>query len=321
MRYTATSADDGKTVKELIAELLHPSAKLLKALKYRPDGILLSGCRVTVRATVHAGDVLTLAMDDASYTGGAEPVDLPIEILYEDDDLVVPAKPGNMPTHPSHDHYLDTVANALAYRYRNAGAPFVFRPINRLDRETSGLLLVARNRLAAGRLTESMQRGEIRKTYLAVLCGDTLPDRGGIDLPLHRSAASIIVREICSPDAPDADPSRTRYRVLARRGGYSLVEAVPLTGRTHQLRVHFASQGCPIVGDTLYGIADKRIGRQALHAHTLSFPHPVSGSRLSFTAPLPSDMACLIAELFPESRIGTEAPEHFLETFRKGEPT
>ena len=303
MRYTATQEDDGKTVKLLITELLHPSARLLKALKYRPDGILLSGSRVTVRATVHTGDVLELALDDSFYTGGAEPVDLPIDILYEDDELVVPAKPGNMPTHPSHDHYRDTVANALAYRYRNAGVPFVFRPINRLDRETSGLLLVARNKLAAGRLTVSMQSGEIHKTYLAVLCGESLPDQGELSLPLHRSAASIIVREVCPPDAPDAEPSLTRYRVLVRRGGYSLVEAAPVTGRTHQLRVHFASQGCPIVGDSLYGTADARIGRQVLHAHTLSFPHPATGARLAFTAPLPADMAALIAELFPETQI------------------
>ena len=159
MRYTVREEDGGKTVKTLIGELLHPSTRMLKTLKYREDGIRLCGARVTVRAVVHPGDVLELAMDDLPRKAGPEPVDLPVAILYEDADLVVPSKPGNMPTHPSHDHYRDTVANALAYRYREDGTPFVFRPINRLDRETSGLLLVARNKLAAGRLTVSMQAG------------------------------------------------------------------------------------------------------------------------------------------------------------------
>ena len=302
MQYTVKAEDSGKTVKELITELLQPSAKMLKYLKYREDGILLGGTRVTVRATVQEGDLLELSLLDPQDARGPEAVDLPLTILYEDADLVVPSKAGNMPTHPSRDHYRDTVANALAYRYRNEATPFVFRPINRLDRETSGLLLVARNKLAAGRLTKSMQAGEIRKTYLAVLSADTLEDAGEIDLPLHRSAASIIVREVCSPETPDAEPSRTRFRVLAKRNGYALAEAQPLTGRTHQLRVHFASLGCPIVGDTLYGSADPRIGRQALHARSLSFPHPSGQERLTLTAPLPEDIAGLIGTVFPEMK-------------------
>lgn len=299
MQYTVKPEDSGKTVKELIAGLLHPSSKMLKYLKYREDGILLNGVRVTVRAIPRPGDILTLSLTDAPDATGPEPVALPLTVLYEDCDLTVPVKPGNMPTHPSHNHHRDTVANALAYRYRQDGIPYVFRPVNRLDRETSGLLLVARNKLAAGRLTASMQAGEIRKTYLAVLVGEDIPDAGEIDRPLHRTAASIIVREVCAPDVPDAEPSLTRYRTLCRANGYSLVEASPVTGKTHQLRVHFASVGHPIVGDTLYGTPDGIIGRQALHAHTLTFPHPTTGERLTFTAPVPDDMERLIACRFP----------------------
>ncbi len=300
MRYKIAEKDDGKSVKTVIGEWIHPSSKMLKSLKYRPNGIMLNGRQVTVRATVRTGDCLELLTEDTDSGNLPEPVDLPIEILYEDGDIVVPSKLGNMPTHPSHDHRTDTVANALAYRYKGENSPFVFRPINRLDRETSGLLLVARSKLSAGRLTVSMQSGQIHKTYLAVLYGSLPTAEGEIDLPLHRSAKSIIVREICSPDTPDAEPSLTKFRVLEERNGYSLVEAKPMTGRTHQLRVHFASQGCPILGDSLYGTADNRIGRQALHARSLTFPHPTTNEILTFTAPLPKDFSDLVCNLFPD---------------------
>lgn len=203
MRYTARPEDGGKTVKALIGELIRPSTKLLKALKYREDGILLSGKRVTVRAVVQAGDVLELALEnDPPAANAPEPVDLPIGILFEDADLVVPTKPGNMPTHPSHDHHRDTVANALAYRYRDAGA-YIFRPVNRLDRETSGLLLVARNRLAAGRLTGGdAVRGDSQNLSCRTSRGAVFGCGLKLRLPLHRSRTSIIVREICRRTRP-----------------------------------------------------------------------------------------------------------------------
>lgn len=299
MRFTVTEADNGITVRDFLRRHLTLSTKMLKYLKYREDGITVNGVRQTVRRRLETGDLLELATTDAESPEELEPVDLPLEILYEDADVTVPCKPADMPTHPSHEHTRDTVANALAYRYRTMGVPFVFRPVNRLDRDTSGLLLIARNKMAAGFLTKAMQAGGIRKTYLAVLEGEELPDGGVIDTPLHRSAKSIIVREICAPDVPDAEPSRTEYRVLARGGGHSLVEARPITGRTHQLRVHFASLGHPIVGDTLYGNPSDRIGRQALHARTLTFPRPSDGTVMTFTAPLPNDLAKLISDLFP----------------------
>lgn len=299
MQYTVTAQEDARTVKELITVLLHPSSKMLKYLKYQENGILLNGKHVTVRAIVHTGDVLTLSLQDPPGTRGPEPVDLPITILYEDADLVVPSKPGNMPTHPSHDHYRDTVANALAHRYQAANSAYVFRPINRLDRETSGLLLIARSKLAAGRLTAAMQAGEIQKSYLAVLHGEGIADEGEIRFPLHRSAQSIIIREICTPDTPDAEPATTRYRVIARENNCCLVQAFPITGRTHQLRVHFAALGCPILADTLYGAPDARIARQALHAWSLSFPHPITSERITITAPLPNDLRVLIDQCFP----------------------
>ncbi|MBQ7347370.1 MAG: RluA family pseudouridine synthase [Clostridia bacterium] len=298
MQMTIPHAFDGVLLRSFLRVELRLSAKMIKHLKFLPDGILINGEHVTVRYVLKAGDLLSLSVED-SENADIEPVDLPVEILYEDADIVIPSKPANMPTHPSHDHYGDTVANALAFRYRESGVPFVFRPVNRLDRNTSGLLLIARNRPTAGRLTEQMKKKQIEKTYLAVLDGEMSEKDGVIDACLHRTEQSIILREVCPPDAPDADTALTAYTVLAAGNGHTLVEARPLTGRTHQLRVHFASVGHPITGDDLYGTPSPDISRHALHARTLAFSHPTTGEKMEIRAPLPSDFQKLLQLYFP----------------------
>ncbi|MBQ9784828.1 MAG: RluA family pseudouridine synthase [Clostridia bacterium] len=299
MQITISKEWDGRLLRDFLRAELNLSAKMLKYLKYRNAGICVNGTRCTVRYVLREGDLLTLETEDRASSPDLLAVELPLDVLYEDDDLVVPSKPCDMPTHPSHDHHNDTVANALAFRYAQRSIPFVFRPINRLDRNTSGLLLVARNKTAAGRLTQAMQAGEIRKQYVAVLDGEMRERTGEIDVPLHRTKESIILREVCTPDAPDADPARTLYTVLAVENGHTLVSASPVTGRTHQLRVHFASIGHPITGDDLYGTPTPLIPRHALHARTLSFPHPTTGERMTLNAPLAPDMDALIHTLFP----------------------
>ena len=289
----------GECVRRVLQNELKLSTKMIKFLKYTPFGITVDGKAVTVRHILQMGECLSLAIEDSESSPALAPVDLPLDILYEDDDIVVPAKPADMPTHPSHDHYTDTVANALAFRYEKEGIPFVFRPINRLDRNTSGLLLISRNKRAAGKLTQSMQKGDIKKTYLAVTVGEMAEKEGVIDAPLHRTKESIIVREVCSPAAPDADAACTEYRVLAVENGYSLVLVRPLTGRTHQIRVHFAHAGHPLVGDDLYGTPTPLIARHALHAYQLSFPHPMTEESITLSAPLCADMRSLIEACFP----------------------
>lgn len=307
MRIEINDALAGKTLGQLLRLELRFSTKMIKYLKYRPDGMIVNGERKTVRYVLQSGDILELATEDAEASPKLRAVKLPLEILYEDNDLVVPVKPANMPTHPSHDHYDDTVANALAYRYEKSGNPFVFRPINRLDRNTSGLLLIARHKAAAGILTRSMQEGRIQKKYLAILDGEMPPvENGRIEACLHRTAESIIVREVCSPDTPDADPSVTEYRVLAVENRHTLVEAAPITGRTHQLRVHFAHLGYPITGDDLYGTPSDAIDRHALHARSLSFPLPSTDQIITLTAPLTEDFAKLLREYFPDHPLLTE---------------
>jgi 23S rRNA pseudouridine1911/1915/1917 synthase len=304
----------GQCVRRVLQVELKLSTKLIRSLKYRPLGIAVDGKPVTVRYILSLGECLSLAVEDSESSPALTPVELPLDILYEDDDIVVPAKPADMPTHPSHDHYTDTVANALAFRYQKEGIPFVFRPINRLDRNTSGLLLIARNKRAAGKLTQSMQKGEIKKTYFAVAVGEMREREGVIDAPLHRTKESIIVREVCAPDAPDADAACTEYRVLAAENGYSLVLVRPLTGRTHQIRVHFAHAGHALVGDDLYGTPTPLIGRHALHAYTLSFPHPLTEENMTLTAPLCEDMRGLIENLFPTSLLKGALDEYTKDT-------
>lgn len=300
---------DGRLLRSYLKLTLGLSTAVLSKLKNHEQGIMVNGQRVTVRYILREGDVLELKDRDTPETATEHviPCKLPLDVLYEDDHVIALNKPANMPTHPSHDHYDDTVANALAYRYEKNQTPFVFRPINRLDRNTSGLLLIARHKAAAGILTRAMQEGRIQKKYLAILDGEMpLLENGRIDACLHRTAASIIVREVCPPDTPDADPSVTEYRVLAVANGHTLVEATPVTGRTHQLRVHFSHLGYPITGDDLYGMPSEQIDRHALHARSLSFPLPSNDQIITLTAPLTEDFAKLLGLYFPNHPLLTE---------------
>jgi len=290
---------EGKTILEIMKKTLGISSALRKHLKFLEDGILLNGEHATVRKVVAAGDLLSLKTEDETASDSLLAVDLPISVIYEDNDIVVPNKPPFMPTHPSRNHYEDTLANALAFRYKSADIPFVFRSVNRLDRNTSGLVLIARNRMAAGYLSEALRNGDIEKTYIAILCGIPEKSEGRIETYMRRTAESIIVRQVCQ-EGEGGDYALTLYRTLSSNNGYSLVAATPVTGRTHQLRVHFASIGCPILGDDMYGEGSKLIGRHALHAYSLTFPLPSTKERITLTAPLFDDMRSAISALFPD---------------------
>ncbi len=300
MRYVVSAKDAGKTVKELLSGQLGLSKAFIKHLKFLENGIMLDGERVTVRKVLSEGDILTLALEDESTPEHLTPVNIPLDIVYEDEYIILPNKPPFMPTHPSHLHHGDTLADALAYRYSKSGTPFVFRPVNRLDRNTSGITLIAKDRISAARLTEAMKSNKISKQYVAILEGELTENEGVIETYMKRTAESIIVRQNCA-EGEGGDYALTQYYVLARAKGYTLILALPKTGRTHQLRVHFAGLGCPIVGDELYGKESPLISRHALHALSLSLPHPISRERLTLTAPLPKDMDSLVGELFDMS--------------------
>lgn len=287
IRHTVSTEEEGMPLRTLLKEKLALSHRTLSALKRKENGILLNGAHVTVRAVLHEGDILLLSEEDDT-DGTVTPVCLPLSILYEDEDITVCNKPSNMPTHPSFRHHSDTLANALAYRYREK--PYVFRAVNRLDRETDGVVLTANNARAASLLSQSMQKGLFCKEYFAIVKGEA-PESGVIDRPIRRQKESIILREV----AEDGDAARTSFVRVCTKNGFSLLRVLPQTGRTHQIRVHLASIGFPIAGDALYG-GDTSFPRTMLHAHSLRFPHPRSGEMLTVCAPFPDDFTALFPD-------------------------
>lgn len=296
VRFVVAERDHGKLLRTYLREL-GVSAALAARLKRLDDGILLNGRRVTVRAVLSEGDVLELAIEEREPLSHVVPRSIPVEILLETEDLLVVSKAANMPTHPSHGHFEDTLANGLAYHYQVDGLPFRPRFINRLDRNTTGIVLVARHALSASTLSAAMARGEIQKTYLALVQG-RMKENTVIETGIRRQAESVIFREVCA--LSEGDYAKTVVEVLAAGDAFSLVRLLPATGRTHQLRVHMASVGHPLLGDELYGDGTG-LRRHALHAAMLCFPHPRSGERITVRAALPQDMALKIQELGEEA--------------------
>ncbi len=302
MDYIITSSQNGKTIKDILRCDLGLSVAFIKHLKFSENGILLNGAHATVRKTVTEGDTLSLMLEDTENGERLTPTYIPLSIVFEDNSVIIPNKPPFMPTHPSHLHHGDTLADALAYRYVTQNQPFVFRPVNRLDRNTSGLTIIAKNRIAAAQLTRDMQAHHIKKQYAAILKGELPHTEGKIETYMRRTEESIIVRQNCA-EGEGGDYALTEYKVLAAKNGMSLVLAVPRTGRTHQLRVHFAGLGCPILGDDLYGDKEEAplISRHALHALKLRFPHPESRDIVSVCAPLHHDILSLVHSFFGDS--------------------
>lgn len=200
-------------------------------------------------------------------------------------------KPAGMPIHPSQNNRENTLGNALAWYFASQNRPFVFRCINRLDKDTSGLTIVAKHIISAGMLSSMIaSKGEngIRREYLAIVHGTVTPPHGIINAPIARKEGSIIRRTV---DWERGEHAVTHYQVLDSKNGYSLVSLLLETGRTHQIRVHMKHLGFPLVGDSLYHPETSQMSRQALHAHKLDFKHPITGACMHFTAPVPEDMA------------------------------
>ena len=296
MRFVIKKEDDGKLLRTFLRE--HGfSAALTAKLKRDERGLMQNGNRVTVRAVLHVGDVVELGVEQRKTDGHVVPSALPITVLLETDDLLVLNKAADMPTHPSHGHFEDTLANALCYHFSTPSAPFCPRFINRLDRNTTGVVLVAMHALSASILGRAMADGQMQKTYLALVHG-RLDQTQEIVTGIRRREESIIFREACEVEAGEL--AVTVVEPLATNGEVTLVRLLPQTGRTHQLRVHMAHIGHPLLGDDLYG-AEDNFPRHALHAASLSFSDPSTGERKTVYAPLPCDMMSVVQALGKEA--------------------
>lgn len=287
----------GLSVKEILTDKLQFSKRAIASLKNRPDGILINGEHATVRAIIRENDVLEINCEDITDSEKLVPSSILPDVIYEDDGIIALNKPPFMPTHQSQGHFYDTLANSLAHYFSLQGRPFVFRSVNRLDRNTSGIVLVAKDRLASSKLSNQMKDNKISKSYIAILEGNLPQGKGKIETYIRRREQSIIVREVCE-ECDDAKIAITEYEVIASNNGLSLVLATPITGRTHQLRVHFAHLGAQILGDDLYGNPSTLINRHALHAYRLCFFNTQNDEKTELFAPLPDDMAKIIEKYF-----------------------
>ena len=296
---TLTVKDDlaGKTVKYLLLDRLKFSRAAVGALKKRPDGILVNGEHKTVRYLLKEGDTVALALEDTEPSPRITPSPGPIEILFEDEYLLAVNKPPHMAVHPSKKLQDDTLAGRILYhRY-----PMVFRAAGRLDRDTSGVVISAKNKMVSGKFFELIRRHGIRKEYLVLTESDREPPEAGvIDLCMRRRPDSYMVRYCFERDGTEkeSEVAVTEFSLLASKPPYHLFLASPVTGRTHQLRAHFAAIGFPLAGDTLYHRASPIIPRQGLHAYRLTFPHPVTGTEISVAAPLPEDFLSALTAAF-----------------------
>lgn len=259
----------------------------LTQLKKMPESILINGVWSYMRTPLHSGDILTVHIRETESSPNIPPVELPLDIVYEDEDIVVVNKPAGMPVHPSLNNYRNSLANALMYYYQQQDKPFIFRCTNRLDRDTSGLTVIAKHMVSSSILSSMTARHEIEREYLAIVRGSVTPSSGTIDAPIGRTGSSLIERKI---DFEHGERAVTHYHVVKEENGHSLVSLILETGRTHQIRVHMKYIGFPLVGDYLYNPDMEYIQRQALHSCRLSFRHPITGKHMEFTADLPEDM-------------------------------
>lgn len=330
--YRVPESEDGMLLKTILQKRMKVSRKLLSRLKLTEKGIMLNGKRVYISVNVQAGDLVEIRMEQER-SEDILPQPIPLDILYEDEHLLVVNKEAGLIVHPTHGHYTDTLANGVVYYWQQQGWNYRFRAIHRLDQETSGVLAIAKNPYVHQHVSEQMIAGTVDKAYLALVHGVPEPLQGDVDGPIDRDPQDPHRRIV----TPDGYPSLTRYAVRKVYAGASLVGLKLETGRTHQIRVHMSSIGCPLVGDKMYRhpiyaavsameegtpeqadslpdeaacsaivSLDEAIERQALHAELLSFVHPITEEVMTFRAPIPEDMKRLIKRLNEKSDANDE---------------
>lgn len=296
LKYVASFEDEGKTVEKILKREYLISSGLLTSLKLEGK-IFINGnvCRSVDK--INVGDIVSADVSEnlAPAEQRFSQYKMPLDILFEDDYIMVVDKPGKLESHPCPSNRESTLANGIMYYWAEKGEYHNCHIVNRLDKDTSGICVVAKNRFAHGCLSNQMQKGKFKKEYLAVCNGILHTPEGIIDVPIKRSEESIIKRMV----SDDGKPAVTEYKVIKHSKDklFTLLKIQLKTGRTHQIRVHFSHIGFPLVGDWLYGNGDNErtlINRHALHAAKVEFFHPVTKEKALFESKLPEEMEKLI---------------------------
>jgi 23S rRNA pseudouridine1911/1915/1917 synthase len=307
LTYTVPASEDGLELRAILQRRLFISRKLLSRLKQTEQGITVNGERRYISHRVREGDLVEVRMEEET-SDDILPQYIPVEVIYEDEHLLIVNKPAGLIVHPTTGHWSNTLANGIVHMWQERGLRIRFRPIHRLDKETSGVLAVAKNPYVHQHVSEQMKAGTVEKEYEALVLGAVSPASGTVDAPIDRNPDSPHFRIV----TPAGYPSVTHYRVLERFKDATFLSIRLETGRTHQIRVHMAHLGHPLLGDAMYGPEagvpaglpcgpgageQMVLKRQALHAARLSFSHPVTRERLVFKAPLPSDLLDILSYL------------------------
>lgn len=294
-----------QTVKEVLKIELSMSDRLLLKLK-KLQKISLNGKIVYVHHPIQKGDIIRCDLEYEEDNSNIVPTFLPLSILYEDEGYLVIDKPAGIPVHPSCDHYADSLSNRVRYYFDQIGLKKKIRPVNRLDKDTSGLVIFAKNEYIQECLVKQMQTKEFIKKYVAIVNGHLENKKGTISAPIARKENSIIERCVNS----NGETAITHYQVFSqgkieellqnknfnKMNTLDVVECILETGRTHQIRVHMAHIGHPLLGDTLYGSSSPLISRQALHCYQMRFIHPITKQEVVYESNLPEDMSTIIKE-------------------------
>lgn len=297
LKYKIKETDEYKIIKDVLKSYFHISDRLLLKLK-RNEKIFLNSRKSYVYSNVTPNDIVEIVIDFDEDNSNIVPTKMNLNILYEDDCYMIINKPAGIPVHPSMDHYTDSLSNGIKYYFDSIEINKKIRPVNRLDKDTSGIVVFAKNEYIQECLVKQMQSNIFYKEYIAICEGHFSNKSGTINAPIARKENSIIERCI---NFNCGESAITEYEVLQESKNvfspYSVVKCILKTGRTHQIRVHMQYINHPLLGDSLYGNLSDLIKRQALHSYKTSFIHPLLNKQVEYVAPIPDDLLVLIKEV------------------------